>query len=494
MAEPPGRRRFVLLPVRGTRASSPGVTRVAASFLTSLARYVGARAVRPIAGSPQVELTVVDSVRDDGPKLVEVSPQAAIALRAASPSLRLVPLVYYRTAVAPRVVPVPGTLAAGSASPLAFAVRVVSAPGRRPLPGCSVVIFTDFAARRGAQGTTGADGRVSFRLAASETRLERLYAYPAGPGHWGALKTDVALTEDLDVELQPLDLARQDALRHFYGGSSLEPGAGVRVGVVDTGVDLSHPDLVVSGGENTVPGEDAGQYGPNGQEHGSHVAGIIAARGGSGGGMRGVAPGVMLQSYRVFGQGETGASNYSIIKALDRAVAGGCDLITRAAIEDARAQGSVCIAAAGNDRRGPVGFPASHPLAIGVSAMGRLGLFPPGSVEAGDVAPPYGDDPLNFVAEFSNVGPEIDLIGPGVGIISTVPGGYAPMSGTSMACPAVTGAAAVILSDRNDILSLPRDETRSDAFAQALFEAATPLGFDLDFEGHGLPNRRRLPE
>jgi subtilisin len=110
------------------------------------------------------------------------------------------------------------------------------------------------------------------------------------------------------------------------------------------------------------------------------------------------------------------------------------------------------------------------------------------------VAAPYGHDPLNFVADFSNVGPEIDLIGPGVGIVSTVPGGYAPMSGTSMACPAVTGAAAVLLSNRRDLLSLSRDQGRSDALAQALFEAARPLGFDLDFEGHGLPNGHRLRE
>jgi subtilisin len=208
----------------------------------------------------------------------------------------------------------------------------------------------------------------------------------------------------------------------------------------------------------------------------------------------------------VFAAGERGASNYAIIKAIDRAVADACDVInlslsgglpdaaTRSAIEDARIHGALCVVAAGNDRRGPVGFPASHPLAIGVSAMGRLGLFPSAAVEAGDVAAPYGTDPLNFVADFSNVGPEIDLIGPGVGVVSTVPGGYAPMSGTSMACPAVTGAAAVLLSQRRDLLSTARDQARADALAQALFEAARPLGFDLDFEGHGLPIPRRLGE
>jgi subtilisin len=77
---------------------------------------------------------------------------------------------------------------------------------------------------------------------------------------------------------------------------------------------------------------------------------------------------------------------------------------------------------------------------------------------------------MNFIAAFSNAGPEIDLVGPGLGIISTVPGGYAPMSGTSMACPAVTGIAARVLAKQPSLLAMPRDQARSDAIAHALFE------------------------
>ncbi len=62
------------------------------------------------------------------------------------------------------------------------------------------------------------------------------------------------------------------------------------------------------------------------------------------------------------------------------------------------------------------------------------------------------------------------------------------MSGTSMACPAVTGAAARLLSQTANasILSLPRNEDRSDAMASALLKAAIQLGFGPTFEGHGL--------
>lgn len=505
MAEPGARRRFVLLPVRGMRASSPGVTRGAGSFLLLLTRHVGAR-VRPIGDMPQVEIKVVDSVSDDGPKLVEVSPEAGIALRSSRPDLRLVPLVYYQPAVAPRVLPRAEPQLAATEPTQPFSVSVVSRAKGTPQAGCTVVVFTDFRGRRGAQGTTDAGGNVTFQLGSGVTRLDRIYVHPPGPGFWGALKTEVRTAEDLQIQLEPLDLNRQDVLRYFYGGTGRESGGGVTVGVLDTGVDLEHPDLSVAGGENTVPGEDPADYGPSGEEHGTHVAGIIAAGGQGGTGVRGVAAGVSLRSYRVFAEGELGASNYAILKAIDRAVADGCDLLnislsggladaaTRSAVEDARSRGALCVVAAGNDGRGPVGFPASHPLAVGVSGMGRLGLFPPGAIEAGDVAAPYGSDPLDFVAQFSNVGPEIDLIGPGVGVISTVPGGYAPMSGTSMACPAVTGAAAVLLSERADLLSLARDQSRADTLAQALFEGARSLGFDLDFEGHGLPNARRLRE
>jgi len=242
-------------------------------------------------------------------------------------------------------------------------------------------------------------------------------------------------------------------------------------------------------------------WGDNGTRHGTHVGGIIAARGVAPAGRLGIAPGVCLRSYRVFGQDSQQASNFSIAKAIDRAVADGCDLInmslgggqpdelTSAAIADARAAGTLVIVAAGNDGRQPVSFPARDSGAIAVSALGRKGTFPAKSTERGDVSGPFGRDRKDFIAAFSNVGPEIDVIGPGVGILSTVPGGYAPMSGTSMACPAVTGVAARLLAGDRRIVRMKRDQDRSDAIAKAVFAAARDLGFGPEFQGHGLPVR-----
>src|SRR5262249_49419169 len=159
----------------------------------------------------------------------------------------------------------------------------------------------------------------------------------------------------------------------------------------------------------------------NGEGHGTHVGGIIAARGTPPKGIRGLAPAVTLRSYRVFGKGNGNASNFSIAKAIDRAVADRCDVInmslgggpqdeaTHSAIADARAKGTIVIAATGNDDRGPVSFPGADPLVIAVTALGRKGTFPSGTVETGDVVAPFGTDKKNYIASFSNVGPEVHL-------------------------------------------------------------------------------------
>jgi subtilisin len=153
---------------------------------------------------------------------------------------------------------------------------------------------------------------------------------------------------------------------------------------------------------------------------------------------------------------------------------------------DARAQGTLVICAAGNDGRGPVAYPGAEQLAIAVSAMGRKGTFPADSTHAAEIMAPYGKDRANFIAGFSNVGSEIDLTGPGVAIVSTVPGGYAAWDGTSMACPAVTGAAAALLARERRALRMVRSQARSDEMARLVFAAARSFGFGLRFEGRGM--------
>jgi subtilisin len=489
---------FVIMPARGMHASTALSSPMARSFLTAHLSGSVTLSASAARGLAKPKIRILDSIHEDGPKLIEASHESAMALRGEQPGLRVVPVVYFKPALAPRPKILAKPKPAGAAVGTKITIQVVSKKDGKGVAGAQVVAFTDFANRLGADGKTNRKGEVSLNLGSSSKKLDRLYVYPE-LAFWSLLKKKITVTSGNQFALTPLEPAGLDAVRFFYGDSDVEYGQGITVAVVDSGVDTAQPDLAVAGGLNTVQGENAAEFGDNGGHHGTHVAGIIAARGMSPAGRLGVAPAVTLRSYRVFGKNSDGASNFAIAKAIDRAVTDGCDLInmslgggdadplTRAAIADARGAGALVIVAAGNDDRSPVSWPAADDRAVAISALGRKGTFPSATTESSDVAAPFGKDKKNFIAAFSNIGMEIDLTGPGVGIISTVPGGYAVMSGTSMACPAVTGIAARILAKRQDIYELPRDQQRSDAIAQALFNVAKSLGFKPQLEGHGLP-------
>lgn len=278
--------------------------------------------------------------------------------------------------------------------------------------------------------------------------------------------------------------------------------AGVLVGVLDSGVDGDHPELSAaldrSASASCVTGlpEPGLQALHPADEHGTHVAGIIAANGNAGG-FLGVSPAVTLRAYRVFGKGAEGASSFAIAKAIDRAVADGCDLLnlslgggpddptTSEAIKAARAKGVVCVIASGNEG-GPVAWPARHPLAVSISALGFKGAWPAGAMQVQTVTEPTGKE-QSFIADFSNTGPEIDLAGPGVGVISCIPHDrFGVMDGTSMACPAVTGALARRLAADTATLGMPRDADRADAIVRLALAVARDMGLPPLAQGAGL--------
>src|SRR6267142_1515945 len=272
---------------------------------------------------------VVDSIGENKAKVVECEPGDLAALRASHPSVRILPVVYLEPAVMKYKVGLrlgaatAGTTAKSVAKPGAITITITSATDGKPVAGAKVVAFTDFAARAGAEGTTNASGKVALALGGSSKKIERLYVYPT-IGFWPGLRENFTLKNGAKIPLQPIDLTFTDCVRNFYGGDDLTFGRGVTVGVIDSGIALNHANLVVSGGQNTVTNEKPTDFGDNGGEgHGTHVAGIIAARGTPPKGIRGVAPGVVLRSYRVFGKGAPRASNFSIAKAIDAAVADG---------------------------------------------------------------------------------------------------------------------------------------------------------------------------
>lgn len=256
---------------------------------------------------------------------------------------------------------------------------------------------------------------------------------------------------------------------------SASQGAGVKVCVIDTGIDLDHPDLQanIAGGYNAVnPSKSADD--DNG--HGSHVAGTIAGLNNSIG-VVGVAPQAQLLAVKVLSRNGSGWLS-DIIEGLDWCAANGGKVANMSlgsssdnqsfhdAVTATYNAGVTVVAAAGNS--GPctncVSYPARYPEVIAVAAS----------------------DSSDQAAGFSSQGPEVDLIAPGKDVKSTYKGGvYATMSGTSMATPHVSGAAAMKLA-QNPTLT---PSTLADAMKT---NADLLTGLTAEQQGSGMVNCQRL--
>jgi subtilisin len=209
-------------------------------------------------------------------------------------------------------------------------------------------------------------------------------------------------------------------------------GKGIKVVILDTGVDASHPDLApnVKGAVSFVPGESP----HDGNGHGTHAAGIVAAAE-NGAGIIGVAPAAWLYNVKVLANSGSGQWSW-IISGINWSISNKMDIVSiqfggtsmPAAVESicnaAWAKGLLVIATAGvgGPSMGTVAAPARFKNVIAVSAV----------------------DSTDAITPFSSRGPEVELCAPGVNVLSTKPGGgYQSWSGTAGACAHVSGAAAV---------------------------------------------------
>lgn len=279
--------------------------------------------------------------------------------------------------------------------------------------------------------------------------LNQSYELPTEPGHDVAQATSrgslerIPFTKSAQGGNSPL--AAATLASEEYGGYqwgmqwvnaesawTVSHGARVTVAVIDTGVDATHSDLVgrVAPQIDEVPDGLTGDV----AEHGTHVAGIIGASLNRTG-VAGLADKATILPIRVMNVNGT-CDDFTLASGIIDAVANGADVINmslggsgssevkHAAVKAAIDAGVTVVAAGGNSlqKGNPITYPAAYAGVIGVSSIGRDGR----------------------ASDFANRGSYIDLAAPGEDILSTVPGGWDVMAGTSMAAPFVSAAAALV--------------------------------------------------
>jgi subtilisin len=261
----------------------------------------------------------------------------------------------------------------------------------------------------------------------------------------------------IDVQTLPTGINRIDGELSSAVSGNGSGSVNVDVAVIDTGIDLTHPDLNVVGGVNCSNGPSY----KDGNGHGSHVAGTIGARD-DGNGVVGVAPGARLWAVRVLNNAGSGSwasvicgvdwvtANAGIIEVANMSLGGtgddtgGCKDggLHEAICKSVRAGVTYAVAAGNSADDAANHVPAAYDEVITVSALADFNGLP-----GGGAAATCRTDVDDTLADFSNFGADIDLIAPGVCIYSTWKrGGYNTISGTSMATPHVAGAAALYKS------------------------------------------------
>ncbi len=364
------------------------------------------------------------------------------------------------------------------------------------------------------QGRTDNDGKVSLTLTnETDQTLKALQVMPQS-NYWSRVIANPVLSSDgrvNEILLQPLSSTFQgfpetqmvgwgeQAMRLVQLDSRFT-GAGARVAVIDSGAANSHPDLthITRGKDCTVAPPTDNGWEDDIQAHGSHCSGVVAATNDKAG-IRGFAPAADVRAVRVL----PGGRFSSLLDALDYCIEQQMDVVnmslgtqeTSEAIQlklrQAKNAGVACIVAAGNTG-GRVLFPGTSPDVLTVAAVGKISEFPADSTHALRIPTNGPIDKGFFSATFSCHGPEVDLCGPGVAVISSVPpDGFAAWDGTSMAAPHIAGLAALIVAHHPDFSQnfQQRNSARVDRLFQILKESATPLNLgDPGRTGAGLPD------
>lgn len=506
--------RYLIGPRRGLRARASGLSPMSASeldkALTHLEPHEHVRTIQPRASRSPIAATHSEArhhvlahlsadriahLRRTLPPHVIVEPQIRFERRPAGPDTSLLP-------------PVPDQAARGDAPATTLRFTVLGEDDK-PLADVPLSLFCAAGAMVGA--ITDGDGNATATVPQeASTPLHGFYAKPLH-SYWDLYVSSPFLSADKinTVRLKALTETHSgfpSGFRSGWGQRTMQvdrlpedaDGRGVRVAIIDSGADNRHPSLahIRSGLDCTAP-SDADGWSRDTVGHGTHVAGVIAARPAEKNVFRGFAPGAEIHALKVF---PSGASDV-LLDALDQCLHLDIDVVNMSLgsdqsselieqkLEELFAAGIACFVAAGNSGA-RVQFPARSPFVLAVGALGQVGTLMAGSWDETQVQQGLTAPDGMFSPRFSCSGPEVGVCAPGVGIVSTLPGGtFGPDTGTSMAAPHVTGLASLLLAHHPSLgpQVIGKGPTRVVALFDLIRRIASPYPFGRERTGAGLP-------
>lgn len=514
-----GKRQFIIAPRRGSQALGAGLRPLSAGAVRAVVGQLPGldivRVLRP-RRTPAGRSLIPDEATES--YVVRVDPDRAELIKQMTPPQLIVEedaALDYGTP-AGLSCPAPARMASwNSTAPIeARQIRFrVIGEGDRPLGHVGVSLCGEGFPQ---EGRTDKRGEVALPLIGLPGKRPRFLFVSAPSNYWDHYLTEPELS-DAEVNVVRLRAIEEtiagfpDNFRYGWGqiqmGLDRVPetftGRGVKIAIVDSGVDTGHPLLQhIRLGLDLTNHADPRTWTQDLIGHGSHCAGIIAARNESGKRMlRGFAPEAEIHVLKVFPGGQFS----SLLEALDYCIELEIDIVNLSLgnpqwsftieqkLEEAALHGVACVVAAGNSG-GPVQYPASSPYTLAVGAIGRLNEYPDATWDATTVLPNLVATDGIFSPSFSSFGPEMAVCAPGVAIVSTVPGGFEPQSGTSVAAPHVTGLAALLLAHHptfQDSLQA-RNQQRVATLFSMIRWMSLPYGFGELRVGAGLPRLHGL--
>ncbi|MDA3623859.1 S8 family serine peptidase [Saccharopolyspora sp. WRP15-2] len=453
--------------------------------------------------------------------VVEMPPERAASLRG---SVQLLvepdmPLSYGdpNPVVNPLALPDPDVIV-GLREPTRVPVLVTDSK-HVPLEGIDVILL---GATWPARGRTGADGRVVLELPDDTLETVRELRVQSAQDHWSRRVERPALSADENVVVlkRMSETFEQFPQRQITGwghealGLDLVPPThradGVRIAILDSGVDVEHPDLagrIVAGHDFTA--DDADTWTADEIGHGTACAGIITGTDDTTG-ISGIALDAEVHACKIFPNGRFS----HLIKALDYCIDHEIDIahlslgsthaseLVALKVLDACNAGIACIAPAGNNG-GMVTFPGTLPSVLTVAALGKVGEFPVDSQHRLQASGRRTSADGYFSPAFNCFGREVDVCAPGVAIPVAAPAdGYTLRDGTAIAAAHITGLTALVLAHHDGFRDWFR--VRNAARVGYLFHTICTSSrlvapADPTRSGAGLPNAARalgllLPE